>query len=485
MPTCPVCEQIINADDTAFEHHVNAHFDGSGEHAEGNDAADGNFLLSPRGSSDDDVEFLEQRGPDSRCFVCGTDLFALGDDARNAHVNHCLDSGGVETPPQERISIDSDFYIEDPDTPNDISRRVGRGRGLDGLWNGSVMGALKPGRDRETKGDEWWDPTRGGVKNANIPSNFSPGLILVLRDMLLKEVSKRDIRSAVLASGGVHIKSSWTFDGTWGCGYRNAEMIISVLVSEPQYRDVFSTPGVRAIQSWIEEAWRDGYDPDGRFQLQDKLLGTRKWIGTSDDFDKPGVNSGSDEPAFKRLQRWVKNYFDGDDVGHPGSVRISTRLPVILQHSGHSRSIVGYEESAKGEINLLVFDPAKTVPKDVRTAGIEQVRQSRNGVAHSPTTVQTTLTSEPAATRAREGDEAAELSEDDEVGPGGWVRRRKMSLSKLKVGNGTLPSSLGVFRVNMNRFSSHTKYQVLAFTGGSLLTPDERLERQTPTSTIS
>lgn len=67
----------------------------------------------------------------------------------------------------------------------------------------------------------------------------------------------------------------------WGCGYRNAEMIISVLVSEPQYREVFPNPGVRAIQSWIEDAWRAGYDPEGRFQLQDKLLGTRKWIGTS------------------------------------------------------------------------------------------------------------------------------------------------------------------------------------------------------------
>lgn len=133
----------------------------------------------------------------------------------------------------------------------------------------------------------------------------------------------------------------------------------------------------------------------------------------------------------------------------------------------------------------LRADP-RTIPKDVRTAGIEHVRQSRNGASRSPTAVQTTLVSEPAS-RAREGDEAAELSEDDEVGPGGWVRRRKLSLSKAKqASNGsTLPSSLGVFRVNMTRFSAQSKYQVLAFTGGSLLTPEERLARQTPTSTIS
>lgn len=27
MPTCPVCEQNVDADELAFEHHVNAHFD--------------------------------------------------------------------------------------------------------------------------------------------------------------------------------------------------------------------------------------------------------------------------------------------------------------------------------------------------------------------------------------------------------------------------------------------------------------------------
>lgn len=27
MPTCPVCEQSVDADEVAFEHHVNAHFD--------------------------------------------------------------------------------------------------------------------------------------------------------------------------------------------------------------------------------------------------------------------------------------------------------------------------------------------------------------------------------------------------------------------------------------------------------------------------
>lgn len=31
----------------------------------------------------------------------------------------------------------------------------------------------------------------------------------------------------------------------------------------------------------------------------------------------------------------------------------------LVQHSGHSRTIIGYEENARGDINLLLFDPGK------------------------------------------------------------------------------------------------------------------------------
>jgi hypothetical protein len=36
-------------------------------------------------------------------------------------------------------------------------------------------------------------------------------------------------------------------------------------------------------------------------------------------------------------------------------------MPLILQHAGHSRTIIGYEVSKKGIVNLLVFDPSKCV----------------------------------------------------------------------------------------------------------------------------
>lgn len=36
-------------------------------------------------------------------------------------------------------------------------------------------------------------------------------------------------------------------------------------------------------------------------------------------------------------------------------------MPVVLQHAGHSRTVVGYEVQGNGKCNLLVFDPSKCV----------------------------------------------------------------------------------------------------------------------------
>jgi hypothetical protein len=38
------------------------------------------------------------------------------------------------------------------------------------------------------------------------------------------------------------------------------------------------------------------------------------------------------------------------------AVTVTDRMPFILQHDGHSRTIVGYE-IVRGSTNLLMFDP--------------------------------------------------------------------------------------------------------------------------------
>ena len=42
-------------------------------------------------------------------------------------------------------------------------------------------------------------------------------------------------------------------------------------------------------------------------------------------------------------------------------VIVTDRMPLILQHDGHSRTIVGYEKLKNGTTNLLCFDPARYV----------------------------------------------------------------------------------------------------------------------------
>ena len=73
--------------------------------------------------------------------------------------------------------------------------------------------------------------------------------------------------------------------------------------------------------------------------------------------------------AHKALIQWLTVHFtehsnepEPGAGGTPSSARgvfMSTRMPVVLQHKGHSRTVVGVEFAASGETNLLIYDPAR------------------------------------------------------------------------------------------------------------------------------
>jgi hypothetical protein len=137
------------------------------------------------------------------------------------------------------------------------------------------------------------------------------GLHHVLERMLETSIHQGMTKYAALAKDTVNIRGVWNFDmGTlftvppifricrismcgscdagWGCGYRNALMALSsILLSSPSYRPLFardtngSDPGVRRAQGWLQEAWGGGWDAEGKAHFKGKVLGTRKWIGTS------------------------------------------------------------------------------------------------------------------------------------------------------------------------------------------------------------
>lgn len=43
------------------------------------------------------------------------------------------------------------------------------------------------------------------------------------------------------------------------------------------------------------------------------------------------------------------------------AVVVTDKPPIILQHKGHSRTVVGVEQVKNGVINLLTFDPGRWV----------------------------------------------------------------------------------------------------------------------------
>lgn len=41
-------------------------------------------------------------------------------------------------------------------------------------------------------------------------------------------------------------------------------------------------PDLPSLQAWLEVAWGAGFDPEGAAQLQYNVVGSRRWIGTTE-----------------------------------------------------------------------------------------------------------------------------------------------------------------------------------------------------------
>lgn len=90
-----------------------------------------------------------------------------------------------------------------------------------------------------------------------------------------------DVRRVWLSTVVDHFQSSFGDKG-WGCGYRNFQMLLSSLLQNDAYDDCLkgmSVPCIPKIQSMIEDAWKEGFDPQGASQLNNRLQGTKAWIG--------------------------------------------------------------------------------------------------------------------------------------------------------------------------------------------------------------
>ncbi|XP_053565115.1 zinc finger-containing ubiquitin peptidase 1, partial [Bombina bombina] len=178
-----------------------------------------------------------------------------------------------------------------------------------------------------------------------------------------------EVNRVWLSSPLDHFSAS-TGDKGWGCGFRNIQMLLSSLLLDDTYKSQLqecrSVPCIPKLQSMIEGAWKEGFDPQGASHFNGKLRGTKAWIGACEvyclltslhlkcrilDFHKPSSSSGTHPFLFD----WVLNYYSSDT--HGGKIVCTSKPAIYLQHQGHSRTIVGLEERKNKTYCLLIFDP--------------------------------------------------------------------------------------------------------------------------------
>ncbi|KAI9226110.1 MAG: peptidase family C78-domain-containing protein [Piptocephalis tieghemiana] len=173
-------------------------------------------------------------------------------------------------------------------------------------------------------------------------------------------------------------------DWSWGCGYRNAQILLSAMASHPDIKDRLALPEmtITHLQETLQGAWKQGFDVAGAQQLGWKILGQKKWIGATEmytilcglgikstvvDFHRP---TSSLTRQHTLLLDWVFEYFTGDtgreqpsqdDEFLPGVVK-TEKLPLYFQHQGHSRTIIGVEVSKEKKRSLLLMDPSCPFP---------------------------------------------------------------------------------------------------------------------------
>ena len=111
------------------------------------------------------------------------------------------------------------------------------------------------------------------------------GLMNLLRRCL--ESESKTSRSVI--SGYVdHYQSVVSEDSGWGCGWRNIQMMSShLLMLRKEARDVLFggsgfVPDIPSLQRWLEIAWERGFDILGSNSFNQKIYGSRKWIGTTE-----------------------------------------------------------------------------------------------------------------------------------------------------------------------------------------------------------
>ncbi|CAF0758124.1 unnamed protein product [Brachionus calyciflorus] len=157
--------------------------------------------------------------------------------------------------------------------------------------------------------------------------------------------------------------TSGFIDKSYGCGFRNTQMLLSCIREDPKLKEVIFNN--RKIQQIIEKAWAHDFDIMGKNQLGGVLYNTTKWIGASDvaamfsflgiktelvDITRSRHATNPNLSVAEAMFDYVYNYFVTECQKSDNFV-----YPIYVQHDGHSRTIVGIENGKNK--NFILFDP--------------------------------------------------------------------------------------------------------------------------------
>ncbi|KAG0191879.1 hypothetical protein DFQ28_010740 [Apophysomyces sp. BC1034] len=247
-------------------------------------------------------------------------------------------------------------------------------------------------RDTVNADDELWDML--GL----LGSESRTAVIPRLESNFTSSNKKATITAAYLCSPYTDHIATGPMDLGWGCGYRNCEMLMTFLEryhqeGAPALRQVPDIPGLQLL---LERAWDQGFDQLGRQQLDHRVYQTKKWIGTTEvyamlvylgirctiiDFHQRSGPNNSHDALFD----WIQSYFESTEKekekpqvdrnaldllmesSRKKLVHITDRPPLYLQHSGHSRTVIGIELLKDGNRNLIMFDPGRRMLRSTRS----------------------------------------------------------------------------------------------------------------------
>ena len=99
------------------------------------------------------------------------------------------------------------------------------------------------------------------TRTSNESAAYTPGLIQLMNTALRAESARYR-----LCSPCYHVTQTGFEGAKWACGFRNLQMLMLSLIQRPEFKAALFSgsgdiPDVYGLQSWIEKAWADGFDP--------------------------------------------------------------------------------------------------------------------------------------------------------------------------------------------------------------------------------